>query len=571
MATFTVTPTDTTFTVQVGENTLAAANSATAAEGFADDAAESAASAEAFAGPSYASAAAGIAGTSDGEFFAVNASGIVTIYLNDGGSAVAQRTIATTAALSASTGAALIGKTGGGTVQDFIDVVGDAPLSIAAVCERGTSGVISAANSAAVESLLASAVTQNRSIYIPAGDWYIDAGIECLTGLVPIICDGTVYTNTTGAFITFRTPLVSGQTDNWFIRGGTFYNLNGTQSQKESSVIRFESAGALILYPEMRYVKSYGFYQTFDDHSGTYTTPFGQESRMNHGIIAGCVPNYYGALNAKYCFRRRAGSGTGWYYQSCRENLAVGTSPTGTDPVEDELLGYPAYVRIESGGINAVCGDVTIDGHFSGLQSGALSVDGACSYRTNLALTSASQIDAQARRAIFFDPQPSSPNIFLTYDAANIGGNIDIAADSFRVGGHKFKAQGYGESYGGGYLESLATGAQSITLCSVQMQADYSCSVELEVSGVVQGVAAGMRRKVYSVRHDGATVTASVQPELGFTDPSSPGAGFFDFSSSVVGDTVTFSITYTAGAANSKITANYRVLNGVVLVRRLLP
>lgn len=44
MATFTVTPTDTTFTVQVGENTLAAANSATAADGFADAAAASAAS-----------------------------------------------------------------------------------------------------------------------------------------------------------------------------------------------------------------------------------------------------------------------------------------------------------------------------------------------------------------------------------------------------------------------------------------------------------------------------------------------------------------------------------------------
>lgn len=86
-------------------------------QAIADSAAASAASAEAFAGPTYASTAAGIAGTTDGDFFAVNASGIVTIYLNDGGSAVAQRTIVTETALSASTGAALIGTSRGSTVE----------------------------------------------------------------------------------------------------------------------------------------------------------------------------------------------------------------------------------------------------------------------------------------------------------------------------------------------------------------------------------------------------------------------------------------------------------------------
>jgi len=443
----------------------------------------------------------------------------------------------------------------------------DAALSIASVCQRGSGA--GAANKLALEGLLAQAVSENKSILIPGGDWYIDGGMECLTGLVPLFVEGDVYTNTTTAWLTLRTPETTGNVQNFFIRGGRFFNLNGTAAQKNSSIIKFQSAGALILYPEFRDVEGYGFYQMFDDDAGTYPTPFGQESRMNHGIVDGCVPHWSGALNAKYCFLRRTGSGTGWFYTNCRDDLAVGTSPAGSDPVGTEALGYPAFVRVESGGVNAVCGDILIDGHFSGLQVGALSIDGACGYRANVALTSHSQIDAQAKRGIFFDPAPTTPNINFTVAPANVGGNLDIALNAFRTGGHKFHAQGFGESHGGTYVEGIASGAQSLDLCAVQMQQDYSCTVELEVAGIVQGVAAGVRRKVYSVRHDGATVTATAQTGLGFIDPAAPGGGFFDFTATVAGDTVTFAVTLTGSAANSKLTMQYRVTGGVALVRRV--
>jgi len=98
-------------TIRLGENTAAAAASAVRA-------AASAANAEAFTGPTYASSAAGLSATVDGDYFAVNASGIVTIYLNDSGSAVAQRATATTAALAASTGAALVGSIQSGIVSE---------------------------------------------------------------------------------------------------------------------------------------------------------------------------------------------------------------------------------------------------------------------------------------------------------------------------------------------------------------------------------------------------------------------------------------------------------------------
>lgn len=76
----------------------------------------SAATAEAAAGPTYASTGAGLAATSSGQSFAVDSgSGTVTVYRNVAGSAVAQRTLATTAALAASGGSALVGYLSAGT------------------------------------------------------------------------------------------------------------------------------------------------------------------------------------------------------------------------------------------------------------------------------------------------------------------------------------------------------------------------------------------------------------------------------------------------------------------------
>lgn len=87
-------------------------------------AAESAATAEAASGPTYISTVAGLAATTSGEAFAVDAGGgLVSVYLNSSGAAVFQRTMATTQALAASTGAGLVGKAGGGTVQGHIDAL----------------------------------------------------------------------------------------------------------------------------------------------------------------------------------------------------------------------------------------------------------------------------------------------------------------------------------------------------------------------------------------------------------------------------------------------------------------
>lgn len=105
--------------VQFGENTAEAIRQRALSEASASAAALSEATAESAAGPTYADTSTGLAATTDGHSFAVdNGDGTVTIYLNDGGAAVEQRTLATTAALASSSGGEMVGKTGGGTVQD---------------------------------------------------------------------------------------------------------------------------------------------------------------------------------------------------------------------------------------------------------------------------------------------------------------------------------------------------------------------------------------------------------------------------------------------------------------------
>lgn len=96
--------------VHFGENTVAALAARSEAAASAAAAALSEATAESAAGPTYPDTSTGLAATTNGQSFAVdNGDGTVTVYLNDNGSAVAQRTLATTAALASSAGEKMVG------------------------------------------------------------------------------------------------------------------------------------------------------------------------------------------------------------------------------------------------------------------------------------------------------------------------------------------------------------------------------------------------------------------------------------------------------------------------------
>lgn len=106
------------------------------AEAAKDQAILSAAIAESLFGLPFADIAAGLAGTSDGDYFAVdNGDGTVTIYQNDDGSEVEVWSLLTTAAAASSDagkGASLIGFEGGGSVQDLASTTAGSGADIVA-------------------------------------------------------------------------------------------------------------------------------------------------------------------------------------------------------------------------------------------------------------------------------------------------------------------------------------------------------------------------------------------------------------------------------------------------------
>lgn len=139
------------------------------------DAAASAALAESAAGPTYDSIADGLAATSDGEAFAVsNGDGTVTIYLNDGGVAVEQRTLATTDYLASQEGATAVGLSQGGSIQDAIRWV--TPRATGAVAD----GV--ADDTAAIQAAIDLATAQGRPLVTGEGTF------RC-TSTIYITCD----------------------------------------------------------------------------------------------------------------------------------------------------------------------------------------------------------------------------------------------------------------------------------------------------------------------------------------------------------------------------------------------
>ena len=189
MALFIVDRVGTGFSVRSGENTLQAAASALTAEGWADAAALSAATAEAAAGPTYASTAAGLAATTSGEAFAVDVGGgLVSVYLNSSGTAVLQRTLATTGALAASGGSALVGflQSGTGAVSRTVQ----AKLrEFVSVKDFNAVGDNSANDTAAFTAAVAYIESTGNPVYVPPGTYLTD----------PFVIDPSAY-NAQGFF-----------------------------------------------------------------------------------------------------------------------------------------------------------------------------------------------------------------------------------------------------------------------------------------------------------------------------------------------------------------------------------
>lgn len=182
MAVFAITPVDTTFTVQVGENTAAAA-------AFATDAAQSAAYAGGFETPEYATQSAGDAATTPGQIFRVPLGTSPQTFnwfrrLLSGSEAVSP--LATNAALAAPNGSSLSGfiQSGAGAVATTIESVlraGDVtPLQFmsAAVAARVLLRTSTTADAAAITAAIQAAIDTGKRVRMPNGLYHVGSGFN---------------------------------------------------------------------------------------------------------------------------------------------------------------------------------------------------------------------------------------------------------------------------------------------------------------------------------------------------------------------------------------------------------
>lgn len=204
MALFIVERVGTGFSVRPGENTLQAAASALTAEGWADAAALSAATAEAAAGPTYASTAAGLAATTSGQAFAVDAGGgLVSVYLNSSGTAVLQRTLATTGALAASTGSTLVGFQQSGTSPLAATAQSKARQILSAADFAGFDATGVSASTTAIQNAINEAAARGKcDVLIPTGAKTGALTIPASVALIGPESKATLVANT-GSYTTF--------------------------------------------------------------------------------------------------------------------------------------------------------------------------------------------------------------------------------------------------------------------------------------------------------------------------------------------------------------------------------
>lgn len=216
--------------VHFGENTAEAIRQAAISNAAATAAEISAAYAESMTGPTYADTSAGLAATTDGQGFAVdNGDGTVTVYQNDSGSAVEQRTLATTAALAAPDGSEKMGtrQTGANKRPRTARDKANDTLTLADVEGVDMDGVEDSSTG------FTNAVADGRQLVFPNGVLKIDTDLVLSPSQLSLIGTGenSVLDFSGGGSLTIKSDLVALPNLSADIQGGegvaTFASAHG--------------------------------------------------------------------------------------------------------------------------------------------------------------------------------------------------------------------------------------------------------------------------------------------------------------------------------------------------------
>jgi len=135
------------------------------------------------------------------------------------------------------------------------------------------------------------------------------------------------------------------------IEGVMLYNDIPSQLNAASCGI-YLTGDVLLTYVNFTKVRSIGCFATIKNGTGTFPSPFGEESQLNNCSFDEIWPFYHpNAINARYAVWHTRGSGTGNTYKNFKGNAASRGRQVATVTLANQGSGYtlPPTVTVSSG------------------------------------------------------------------------------------------------------------------------------------------------------------------------------------------------------------------------------
>jgi hypothetical protein len=293
------------------------------------------------------------------------------------------------------------------------------------------------------------------------------------------------------------------------------------------------SAAAFLQYTDFEDIVFYGCQSGFYGTHLPRTTSFGLEFNVAWTNFRN-IKTRPSEHEVKYPFHFTTGSGTGNSFTDCKPKV----DSTGS------VFNYQ--------GSGTVVGDLLIQGvSCSANSTGAsfITVGDNTVYRQNVAMIGC-QVDANV--TIPFNLSAVGAEGYSDWKwLGNMGGATDLSAAIGYISGSVITDREVSDFRVSRQAVGIATGAQSIAICKVDVQQNSACTINLEIYGLIQGVNSGMHSSKYHVRNTSGTASPTLEVQY-----NTPTSAIMTISTTVAGSIVTFFVNFTASGSGSEINAN---------------
>jgi hypothetical protein len=368
-------------------------------------------------------------------------------------------------------------------------------------------------------------------------DRYVLTSQHVLDGTVKVVCLGNVRFVTTefsGSLFKFQIEVTRNGTTGW--QGGNFV-FNYAGSNAGSAAVELSGLStAFLQYCDFDVGITQGCESGILNTHLPRTTSFGLENN-----VAWC--NFIiRSTTSKYPINFTLGSGTGntWL------NSKFGIDGNGG-----------AAMRFA--GTGCVVGDILVSGSHA---LATVQVDGAfieiadnTVYRSNICF-SACQVDANVVTPFKFSQVGTATYNNIKW-FGSLGGGTELNAALGVLEGSIILDKGVSDFRVSKIFPALPSGSQTIKVCDVVVQNNSACKVEVNISGLIEGVAVTMHTSIFHVRTQASTSTVFL-----LSQENSPFVAV-TISSSVAGNITSIFASITPTTTGSRLNAQISAVGGI--------